>query len=620
MREEIYEEHVDWLLLDTNGLMHPSCFKVLEKMDITGLTLPEVEEMMIEEILSYLEKIINLVNPHCGVYIAIDGVAPMAKMKQQRSRRFKSAADKVIFDNLKRKHGIPLESCPWSNSCISPGTKFMEHIHERILQWAATYNDNFPSDWPAEEKRPHRQIIYNSYHTPMEGEHKLIQFIRDNNAAASQNLNYVIYGLDADLIFLAIALGNENIHLLREEAQLKINGEQKMDVGEFCFVSIDALKEFVSCIFDDIYSQQVNKELKAESYRVRASNAEAESAGAGGEQGWQDVATKQAEPEKHTIPAAARKNMLDDFVLICFLLGNDFLPHLPALNIYTSGLNIIISSYVALISKYEFVSFLIAPAEPVTIINNDLLTELLLGLGEAENQILHQAAYQKKKKWHCPFKSNYEIEKFNMETLNFKIVDPVNIGKGKPEEWRERYYSYYGIMKPASDADRARYVAEIDNVCMQYLRGVKFVALYYFQECPSWDWIYPFDHPPFLADIQSFLSRGGFTFNDVTFERSAPMKPLMQLLTILPPMSSFLVPVPLRQMMINPLSQLGGMYPVEFPQDLLNKDKFWQCIPILPRMNLPLMRAAYEANEKLVVEAKHLQRNERLEQFVFNVW
>jgi len=386
---------------------------------------------------------------------------------------------------------------------------------------------------------------------------------------------------------------------------------------------MDALKEFVLCIFEDIYSQHINQARKVDAGRVRAGNAaaeEVEAFGVGGEQPWQEVAAKKAEPEKHALPASAKKNMLHDFVLICFLLGNDFLPHLPALNIYTTGLNVIISSYVALVAKHEFSQFLVAADEPLTIINNGLFTELLLGLGEAENQILRTAAYQKKKKWHCPFKTNYEIEKFNMETLNFKMVDPVHVGKGKPEEWRERYYSYYGIRKPDNEADRLRYQAGIDRVCMHYLLGVKFVALYYFQACPSWEWVYPFDHPPFLSDIQSFLSRGAFSFSDSSFERGGPMKPLMQLLTILPPMTSYLIPAPLRHMMTNPLSQLGAMYPAEFPQDLLNKDKFWQGVPILPRMNLPLVKAAYDANEKLLVEAKHLRRNELFDQFVFNAW
>ena len=151
---------IDYLLIDANCLIHPTCFKVLaENPDFKNQD--SLENKMITATLEYIDKLIDYVNPKKGVYLAIDGVAPLAKIKQQRYRRFKSVHDKVLWDNIKEKHNKPVPKM-WNNSAITPGTVFMEKLHYKILNWAKTKKI---------------ELIYSSCKTPSEGEHKLLQFI-----------------------------------------------------------------------------------------------------------------------------------------------------------------------------------------------------------------------------------------------------------------------------------------------------------------------------------------------------------------------------------------------------------------------------------------------------------
>ena len=118
---------INTLYIDANCLFHPQCFKVIElipewnKLDI-------LENKMTERIIKYIEYLIEKVNPK-NVMISVDGVAPAAKLSQQRKRRFRSLADLKLKNNIKRKHNKNI-SKEWSNIVITPGTEFMEKLHQ----------------------------------------------------------------------------------------------------------------------------------------------------------------------------------------------------------------------------------------------------------------------------------------------------------------------------------------------------------------------------------------------------------------------------------------------------------------------------------------------------------
>lgn len=511
---------IDYLLIDTNCLIHPICFKVLHD-NKTCNNIFILENKMINAIIEYIEYIINFVKPNV-IYIAIDGVAPIAKIKQQRSRRFKSISDKNTFDIIKKKYNIPINYF-WNNSAITPGTIFMKKLHNKILEWSKKYN-----------------IIYSSCYTPSEGEHKLLQFIRNNKEI---DKTYLIYGLDADLIFLALSTELNNIFLLREKNQ--INSKDNSTILNY--VSIDIMK---NCIFET-YKYNLLKENNI-----------------------------------FNINLLLKTNLINDFIFMCYFLGNDFLPHIPSLNIYNDGIKYLISVYSKtmnhILNQTNKICYLLKSKSKLNI---KFLEIFINNLAIQEDSILKKEYNQNHKKHKQHFENEYEKEMYKIENLQFNINDPIMLGSDDLIESRKRYYKHYWNI---SDDELEEFS---EKLVLHYLIGIKWVTLYYFDSCPSWDWYYPFDHPPFLSDINKYLIN--INFNKIKFELGKPLEPFMQLLAVLPPQSAYLIPNSLKKLVLNKDSNLNYLYPYEFKQDFINKFKYWMGIPLLPPLDIELLKKEY---------------------------
>ena len=103
----------NFLFLDLNCAIHPMCFKILaEHPELTNLN--SLENKMMNQVVDYIDELVGYVNPKKVVYLAIDGVAPIAKIKQQRTRRFKSVHDKELFNKIKNKHNKEMGNY-WNN-------------------------------------------------------------------------------------------------------------------------------------------------------------------------------------------------------------------------------------------------------------------------------------------------------------------------------------------------------------------------------------------------------------------------------------------------------------------------------------------------------------------------
>eukprot|EP01126_Amoeba_proteus_P004244 TRINITY_DN11428_c0_g1_i1.p1 TRINITY_DN11428_c0_g1~~TRINITY_DN11428_c0_g1_i1.p1 ORF type:complete len:209 (-),score=26.81 TRINITY_DN11428_c0_g1_i1:193-819(-) len=185
---------------------HPAEFDLNALANIT-------EEDIVVGVVKYIERLFNIVKPQKLFYMAVDGVAPRAKMNQQRQRRFRAARDAEDALQLLRERGekIP-QNEPFDSNCITPGTEFMSRLSDH-LKFFIRKKVTEDSLWR------NITVIFSGQEVPGEGEHKILEYIRHMKCQPSwePNLVHCLYGLDADLIMLSLATHEPHFSLLREE-------------------------------------------------------------------------------------------------------------------------------------------------------------------------------------------------------------------------------------------------------------------------------------------------------------------------------------------------------------------------------------------------------------------
>ena len=197
---------------------------------------------------------------------------------------------------------------------------------------------------------------------------------------------------------------------------------------------------------------------------------------------------------------------------------------------------------------------------------------------------------------------------FRIDNLYFKIKDPIKLGLGKPEEWRERYYKHHFNVEKENIDEFSK------KLCYHYFRGLNWVSKYYFNECKSWNWFYPFDQAPFISDMANFIQ--DYNFKEDKFTLGEPLRPFMQLLSVLPPQSSYLLPNSFKKIMLNNNSSVAQLYPTDFEQDMLYKNRYWQAVPMLPSLELNEIKRMYNKYKSKLTEDE-LKRNRILKNYEY---
>ncbi|XP_068088533.1 5'-3' exoribonuclease 2 [Hyperolius riggenbachi] len=607
------EVEFDNLYLDMNGIIHP-CTHPEDK------PAPKNEDEMMVAIFEYIDRLFNIVRPRRLLYMAIDGVAPRAKMNQQRSRRFRASKEGVeltdeknrIREEVLSKGGhLPPEEIKerFDSNCITPGTEFMDNLAKCLRYYVADRLNHDPG-WK------NLTVILSDASAPGEGEHKIMDYIRRQRAQPHHdpNTHHCLCGADADLIMLGLATHEVNFTIIREEF--------KPNQPKPCALCSQFGHELKEC-------QGLPREKKGEHDQF------ADAPPPGSEQEFifirlnvlREYLERELTMASLPFPFDFERS-IDDWVFMCFFVGNDFLPHLPSLEIREGAIDRLVNIYKNVVHKTG--GYLTESG----FVNLERVQMIMLAVGEVEDSI-----FKKRKEDDENFKRRQKDKRKRMKAeKNPSYIPggqfaPRALGRGnmsvpqtisnprqaafemrmqnsnsngnqtgtkrkaddsdsepEPEDnirlwesgWKQRYYRNKFDVEATDEVFRRK-------VVQSYVEGLCWVLRYYYQGCASWKWFFPFHYAPFASDFENITE----LFKE--FEKDTkPFKPLEQLMGVFPAASGNFLPTTWRRLMSDPESSIIDFYPDDFALDLNGKKYAWQGVALLPFVDERRLRAALE--------------------------
>ncbi|KAK4227096.1 XRN 5'-3' exonuclease N-terminus-domain-containing protein [Podospora fimiseda] len=610
----------DCLYLDMNGIIHNCTHK-----DSDDVSFRMTEEEMFIAIFNYIEHLFGKIKPKKLFFMAIDGVAPRAKMNQQRARRFRTAldAERARDKAIAQGKELPKEE-PFDSNCITPGTEFMAKLSNQ-LKYFINKKVSEDKDWQQPE------IVLSGHEVPGEGEHKIMEYIRNARAQPDYNPNvrHCLYGLDADLIMLGLLSHDPHFCLLREEVTFGRQQKHKskdLEHQNFYLMHLCIVREYLELEF---------QELK--------------------------------QPGAMNFPFDMEK-VIDDFILMAFFVGNDFLPNLPRFHINEGALATMFRIYKEVLPKcdgyinengrvnlkrlgvlleelareeYRFFehenedsSWLRgkkmlendaaeaarAKAKGKLIITsgqkalwkqkirkfmtnrNSQTLDLGTELKAEDRKFVQDLADAAHLEWATkedddghrhliltfPTRDDEDEDDEEAQSASLRIVKKYDSAqvldltaadaqavmeakyKEKFQEWKDNYYADKFPEWADEKEEGLRKLTE------NYVQGIQWVLYYYYRGIASWPWFYQYHYSPMVSDVMKGLNA------DLNFKLGQPFRPNEQLMGVLPDRSKKIVPEIYWDLMTNPESPIIDFYPRDFELDMNGKRMDWEAVVKIP--------------------------------------
>lgn len=544
----------------------------------------EYERELINAVCNKIDYYVGLLQPRDRVFIAFDGVAPVAKLSQQRDRRYKS----WYTGQIQRDIDGSLYKETWNTSAITPGTKFMKDLNESVVDYFLKKNNENNEN----SKISKLEYIVSTSSVCGEGEHKIFDYMRKypeyHNASDTVTL---VYGLDADLIMLTLnhLHISKNLYLFRDTPEFIKSLDSTLDANKDYLLDIPELAE---SIVKYIHNYDDVREV-GENEKIMGNNE-----------------MKSVDENLHT-------NRIKDYIFICFLLGNDFLPHFPAVNIRTVGIEIILNVYRETLGKTN--KFLINGMK----IQWKNFGEFIKNIADREDDLMideHKRRDKAAKRFGGGGGGGYN----NMHGRNGRNDKNQFINTNKPtilgstdevlgvddikklddllmlpmkdrsvekyinpfeRDWEYRYYK--ALFNVEITDERRR------QISVNYLEGLEWTFYYYIQGCIDWRWCYNYHYAPLFKDLVKYIPQIDTQFITPTNHKS--IEDLVQLCYVLPRANLNLLPIEVNVVLFQHLDHLYGD---DYEFKWAYCKYFWESHADLPRLNI-------ETLESIVNEAKN---------------
>jgi len=494
--------------MDCNSIIYDAVHLLNKKDGIETMEKTVFENTLIDMVIVKIQNYIDIIKPTNTVFIAFDGVAPFAKMEQQRTRRYKSYYMSKTFPN---------QTNTWNTSAITPGTVFMENLANRVRH-------HFEH---SEKKNRVKKIIVSCSDEVGEGEHKITAHIREHS---HENQNIALYGLDADLIMLSMFHLKycKNIYVFREAPEfiknaLPISVNSGTSVEELYFLDIEL---FTTTLLHEMHCDH---------------------------------------NDRHRIY---------DYVFMCFLLGNDFLPHFPAMNIRTHGIAFLMDIYRMFIGNHTDRFFISKDTYKIQWKNVGIFIK---EIAKREHELLTNEYFVRDKfdKRQLPDTTPEEKEEY---LQNIPIICRAEEKYICPSEagWEARYYK--SLFHDVNNDN-------IKGLCNNYLEGLEWTFHYYLSGCMNWKWKYNYHYPPLFKDLLLYIPHFEMDFIKPTINDKA-FSPELQLSYVLPASQLSLLPKNIHHFLTTNYSEL---YPEEYKFQWAFCRYFWEAHPLLPEVPVELL-------------------------------